>query len=137
MEFYYFPILKSRDAELRAYEKLSEIDKVKILPILELTRSRITQKNQKGSVKKKMEEISRIFSENYFILDLTTEETLDNDEIQNMLLSNNDGYKEWVDFVMKYNELGLNFIPCIHYNPDRCGIHQLVGGDRHPQHRKR
>lgn len=118
MKFYYFPILKSRDAELRAYEKLSEADKAKILPILELTRSRITQKNQKGSVVKKMQEISRIFSKNYFILDLTTEETLDNDEIQNMLLSNNDGYKKWVDFVMEYNELGLNFIPCIHYNPD-------------------
>lgn len=52
MKFYYFPILKSRDAELRAYEKLSDTDKIKILPILELTRSRITQKNQKGSVKK-------------------------------------------------------------------------------------
>lgn len=118
MKFYYFPILKSRDSELKAYKELSTEDKKKILPILELTRSRITQKNRNGSIEKKMKEITEIFVDNCFILDLTTEETLDNDEIQSMLLSNDNGYKKWVDFVMKCRDSGLNFIPCIHYNPD-------------------
>lgn len=117
MKYCYFPILKSRESELRAYKELTKENKGKILPILELTRSRITQKNKNGSIEKKMEEIADIFDRNCFILDLTTEETLDNDQIQEMLLSNNDGYKKWTDFVEKYRSR-LNFIPTIHYNPD-------------------
>ncbi len=116
MEYYYFPILKSRNSELKAYRELSNKYKKNILPILELTRSRISQKNKNGPVEKKMEEIITIFDSNRFILDLTTEETLDNEQIQEMLSSNN-GYEKWVNFVNQYREKA-NFIPTIHYNPD-------------------
>lgn len=52
MKFIYFPILKSRVSELKAYEKLSYHDKQNILPIVELTRSRISKYNQGGSIEK-------------------------------------------------------------------------------------
>ncbi|WP_104697781.1 MULTISPECIES: beta family protein [unclassified Helicobacter] len=117
MEYYYFPILKSRDSELRAYKELSNEDKKKILPILELTRSRITPRNRNGSIEKKMEEVVSIFAGSCFILDLTTEETLDNDQIQDLLLSNENGYEKWVNFVNQYKSR-VSFIPTIHFNPD-------------------
>lgn len=117
MKYCYFPILKSRDSELKAYKELSIEDKKEILPIVELTRSRISKKNENGSVEKKMEEIADIFVENRFILDLTTEETLDNTQIKEMLFSNGNGYEKWITFINQYKSR-LNFIPCIHYNPD-------------------
>lgn len=119
MDFVYFPILKSRVSELKAYEKLSYHDKQNILPIVELTRSRMSKYNQGGSIERKMEEIKKIFNNNLFILDLTTDDTLKNPQIDRMLLSFENGYKEWVDFICKViKEYKLNIIPCIHYNPN-------------------
>lgn len=123
MKYYYFPIFKSRHSELRAYKELSSNDKKDILPILELTKSRVSKNNENGSVEKKMEEIIEAFGDNYFILDLTMEDTLKNDEIDKMLFVD-DGGKAWTNFVKKYQNR-LNFIPCIHYSPD-CPVDMLV-----------
>ncbi|ENQ6619329.1 hypothetical protein ACEQHX_000665 [Campylobacter lari] len=115
MEYVYFPVMKSRNSELKSYQELSRNIKNKILPIVELTRSRISKNNLNGSVDKKMEELSVIFSDHKFILDVTLEKTLSNHEISN-LLDCKDGYRAWVNFVIKYKEK-MNFIPCIHFNP--------------------
>lgn len=120
MSFVYFPILKSRTSELRAYENLSIQAKQEMLPIIELTKSRISKNNPEGSIEKKIEEIKKLLNDNFFILDLTTDETLKNPQIDRMLLNHQGGYKEWVDFVGKIvNNYKLKIIPCIHYNPDR------------------
>ncbi|RDU63550.1 beta family protein [Helicobacter sp. MIT 14-3879] len=120
MSFVYFPILKSRTSELRAYENLSIQSKQEMLPIIELTKSRISKSNPEGSIEKKIEEIKKILDSNLFILDLTTDETLKNPQIDKMLLNYQDGYKEWVDFVKKIIiDYNLKIIPCIHYNPKR------------------
>lgn len=120
MDFIYFPILKSRTSELKAYEKLSNHIKQNILPIVELTKSRVSKHNQDGLIEKKIEEIKKIFDNNLFILDLTTDNALKNFQIDKMLLSSNDGYKEWVNFIQKViKEYQLNIIPCIHYNPSK------------------
>lgn len=120
MGFVYFPILKSRTSELRAYENLSIQAKQEILPIIELTKSRISKNNPEGSIEKKIEEIEKLLNDNLFILDLTTDETLKNPQIDRMLLNHQGGYKEWVDFVGKVvNDYKLKAIPCIHYNPNR------------------
>ena len=42
MEYFYFPALKTRSSELRAFSKLE--NKNEILPILSLTKSRISKK---------------------------------------------------------------------------------------------
>lgn len=120
MGFVYFPILKSRTSELRAYENLSIQAKQEMLPIIELTKSRISKSNPEGSIKKKIEEIKKILDSNLFILDLTTDDTLKNSQIDRMLLKSQNGYKEWVDFIKKIiNTYNLKIIPCIHYNPNR------------------
>lgn len=55
-----------------------------------------------------------------FILDLTTDNTLKNPQIDRMLLSFENGYAEWVNFIGKViKEYKLNIIPCVHYNPSR------------------
>lgn len=120
MGFVYFPILKSRTSELRAYENLSIPAKKEILPIIELTKSRVSKSNPEGSIEKKIEEIKKILNDNFFILDLTTDDTLKNPQIDRMLLKSQNGYKEWVDFIKKaIDDYNLKIIPCIHYNPNR------------------
>ncbi|WP_334085048.1 beta family protein [Helicobacter typhlonius] len=119
MDFVYFPILKSRTSELRAYENLSIPAKKEILPIIELTKSRVSKSNPEGSIEKKIEEIKKLLNDNLFILDLTTDDTLKNPQIDKMLFSFENGYAEWVNFIKKItNEYKLNIIPCIHYNPN-------------------
>lgn len=117
MNFFYFPILKSRTSELKAYENLSSRVKQNILPIVELTKSRISKNNENGSIEKKIEEIKKIFDNNLFILDLTTENTLKNPQIDEMLLSYTNGYDKWTEFVEKLSK-SFKIIPCIHYNPN-------------------
>lgn len=53
MLYYYFPAFKTRDSELRAYNKLNDSVKDKILPIVSLTRSRISKTNVDGNLEKK------------------------------------------------------------------------------------
>ncbi|MBR2149019.1 MAG: hypothetical protein IJ965_06300 [Campylobacter sp.] len=48
MEYFYFPALKTRSSELRAFSKLE--NKNEILPILSLTKSRISKNNLTGSI---------------------------------------------------------------------------------------
>lgn len=117
MEYNYFPILKTTDAELKGYEKLPLEVKKGILPIFELTRSRRTPLNQNRAIQRNIDRIKIQITKNPFILDLTTEAQLKNEEIDDILEGNEDGYKKWVDLVKQLKDDGLNIIPVIHYNP--------------------
>ena len=114
-KFNYFPIIKTREAEIKGYSNLSEKTMNTICPILELTRSRRSKKNKDGIIKKKIEKLHPVFHNRTFILDLTVSESLSNKEISEML-NNEDGYKKWCDFIMKFKSDFPLVIPVIHYN---------------------
>ncbi|MCI6695050.1 MAG: beta family protein [Campylobacter sp.] len=115
MKYFYFPALKTRSSELKAFSKLE--NKNGILPILALTKSRISKNNPIGSIDKKMNELKEDFKNIHFILDVSTEESLINSEIGDLLVSD-DGFKNWVEFIKKYKRDFKNLIPCIHFSPD-------------------
>lgn len=121
MLYYYFPAFKTRDSELRAYNKLNDSVKDKILPIVSLTRSRISKTNVDGNLEKKIDDIEKIFKNRFFILDLATENSVINAKISELFNSYHDGYAKWVDFIKKCKDKLPNLIPCIHFNPDYIG----------------
>ena len=110
--FQYFPLLKTTDAELKAYANLDATVKDGILPVFELTKSRRTKKDPTGKISKRVEQLAEFSEGRPFILDLTTEPTLSNTEIAGLLNASEDGYREWRDFVGGIE----NVIPVIHYN---------------------
>jgi hypothetical protein len=113
--FCYFPVLKTKDAELRAIKSVDSVTRKKILPIYELTKSRITKKNTVGDIAKRMEQISEIQKGAPFILDVTTDVKQTNQQISNILLSDG-GYEYWQALLGAY--AGLNIIPAIHINQE-------------------
>lgn len=113
----YFPILKTTDAELKAYENLNQVVKDGILPIFELTKSRFSSKNPTRTINKRIDKIKELIAQNPFILDLTTEPQLTNEEIDNMLQDNTNGYEKWVELIKNIKQENYNIIPVIHYNP--------------------
>lgn len=115
MDHLYFPIIKTRDAEMKAISKLSYNVKDKILPIFELTKSRRTKNVPDGDIHKKMAEIKNSMGERPFILDLSINKNYTNPQIET-LLSPENGYYEWVYFLKSYNH--LNIIPMVHLYDD-------------------
>lgn len=115
MDINYFPLIKTRDAELRCMSNLSSEIVKSILPIYELTKSRKTKKAPDGDIHKRMEEIRNIQKDNPFILDLSINPKYINSKIE-QLMSPEYGFKEWQDFLNFYKE--LNIIPMIHLYED-------------------
>lgn len=111
----YCPIFKTTDAELKAYFFLDSKVKDGITPIFELTRSRRSKNNPEGDVELKLKKLFELCENHPFILDVTTEESLSNNQTT-ALLDNTDGFANWVAFVKKHQN-GM-IIPCIHYNPE-------------------
>jgi len=117
METYnYFPILRTKDAELNGFAELSEKAKTALLPIFELTRGRRTKKDKVGDVNKRIDRILELVDGGRFILDLTTDPRASNKQIDNMLHDSGDGFKEWRTFLSNLNT--KQCIPIIHYNPN-------------------
>lgn len=114
----YFPILKTTDAELKAFGHLDNAVKDKIIPIFELTRSRKSKKNMGRSINKRLESLESIVCKNPFILDLTTEKLLSNEQIEDILNDFSGGFPLWVKLVKEQKEKGLNIIPVIHYDEE-------------------
>ncbi|HFM4333422.1 TPA: beta family protein, partial [Escherichia coli] len=114
-KFNYFPIMKTRDAELKAMSKLSSGVFDHILPIYELTKSRKAKIAPDGDIHRRMLTIKDIQGERPFILDLTSNEKYINDQIR-QLVDEKDGYYEWRYFINLYNH--LNIIPMIHIYDD-------------------
>lgn len=118
-ELIYFPIIKTRDSELRCFEHISDDDFEKILPIYELTKSRKTKKAPDGDIYRRMKQIGKIQGERPFILDLSTNEKYINPQIE-QLLSEHDGFKEWQYFLFDLHS-NLNIIPMVHLYEDDDG----------------
>jgi hypothetical protein len=131
MKSKYYPVFKTTIAEYKAFENLSSDVKDGILPICELTRSRITKKNLKGDVVKQAEKLNETMLGKPFVLDLTTEPSQTNIQIETMLKNYKNGFEHWTRFVKQ--NFRSNIIPMIHYNDDASDddhamqINQLLG----------
>ena len=111
----YSPLLKTRDAELRGMENLSDEVLDKILPIYELTKSRKSKKAPDGDIHKRMMKISEIQKGRPFVLDLCTDDKYINPQIE-QLINETDGYYDWRYFLNLYDH--LNIIPMVHLYDD-------------------
>ncbi len=111
-DFHYYPLLKTTDAELKAYSNLDSSVQDNILPIFELTKSRRSTKNPLGKISIRLEQLQDLADGRPFIIDLTTEPSLSNTEIRDLLNDTADGFKAWREFVAQIP----NAIPVIHYN---------------------
>jgi hypothetical protein len=109
----YFPVLKTKDAELRAISSIDKSYRRKMLPIYEITKSRITKKDSFGDIIKRLDQIKNIQGELPYILDVTTDVKQKNNQIENILSPLN-GYECWKDW-LELN-CGTNIVPMIHVN---------------------
>lgn len=116
--FYYFPILKTTEAELKAYNSLNDSVKNNILPIFELTKSRKTKKNPDSELKYKLDKLQETIGNRPFIIDLTIESTYSNKEIEKMIYNGDNGYNNWVSF-LKEQRQKFTIIPTVHYHPNK------------------
>lgn len=109
----YFPVLKTKDAELRAIAAVDKSYRKKMLPVYEITKSRITKKDSLGDIIKRLDQIKNIQGDLPYILDVTTDEKQKNSQIESILSPTN-GYECWKDW-LEVN-CGTNIVPMIHVN---------------------
>lgn len=114
-KFCYFPVLKTKDAELRGISNLPSSVFSKMLPVYEITRSRISKNNPYGDISKRLAQIEKIQAGQPFILDVTTDTKQQNSQIES-ILNHKDGYFCWREFLEAH--AGLNVCPAIHINLD-------------------
>ncbi|MGY3233370.1 hypothetical protein ACVMAJ_000260 [Bradyrhizobium sp. USDA 4448] len=108
----YIPNLKTSDSELRAIRQLSAAVRERILPAFEITRSRVTKKLPRGSVSRRAEQLVEASAISRFILDVTTETDLMNEEMQ-AFFDEAGGYSRWRAFIA--SAFGSEIIPCLLY----------------------
>lgn len=111
----YIPNLKTSDSEIRAIRFLSTSVKGMILPAFELTRSRKTSKLPNGSIDVRMDQLIDAYGGDNFILDVSVEEDLINDEIYSFF-DQKGGYANWRHFIKAHKKKSL--IPCVLYEED-------------------
>ena len=111
----YALLIKTGDSELRALSNSHILSS--ILPIIELTRGRKSKTDKEGAIEKRLNKIKDIFKDKEIILDLTSDETLSNSEIDSFFIPNN-GYYNWVEFLttLKNNNYFQRLIPSIIIN---------------------
>lgn len=124
-KFKYMPILKTRPSENKAYEKLTDAVKDKILPIIEMTGARSykypkTHKTlagvvRPGDINKKIDNILSLVKTRPFILDITDDESLMYDGI-NIIKNPENGYQEWRRFLTKNENFKQLVIPTIQFD---------------------
>jgi hypothetical protein len=110
-EHLYCPIVRTRAAELKGLSELDPTVRAKLLPVIELTRSRRTTRNPGGDVRKSLEATLDIFGDQPFIVDLTSLQSQQNSEIES-LLDASDGFSAWTNFVQ--GQLPRQCIPVAH-----------------------
>lgn len=108
----YFPILKTTVSEIRAIRQLNCTEDSNITPIFELTKSRKSKYDEIGSVYKRIDEISEIVNQNKFILDITSEDSLSNQQIESFFDEHNH-FENWRLFIKSLKERDLNVCPVI------------------------
>lgn len=127
MNYYYFPILKTKPSEIRAYKELNEEVKNYILPIIEMTGARsytypenhknieLAGKKRPGDINKKRKTILDMVGNNKFILDITDDESLHYDGIEQLQQSDN-GYDAWLKFLLADEKFKTQVIPTIQFD---------------------
>lgn len=123
-EFKYFPIIKTRDSELRCFENVKHDEKKQLLPIYELTKSRKTKVAPDGDINRRMTKIGEIQGDLPFILDLSTDPRYCNPQIDS-LLSHQNGFLDWQYFVFDIHG-DKNIIPMVHIYEDEFGVAKEV-----------
>lgn len=108
----YYPIIRTREAELFAFEHISIDSLDSIVPIFELTRSRRTIKDKEGLIEKNIERILNITDGRQFIIDFTTDSELDNSQIAAFSNKAN-GFYNWCNFCLQLKQRNNNIIPCL------------------------
>lgn len=108
----YYPILKTTVSEMRALKQFDCSDSSLIHPIFELTKARKSKYDEIGDVYKRIQEIKDIVKENYFYLDLTSEKSLSNSQIESYFDDFN-GFENWRLFVESLINDGLAVRPII------------------------
>tara|TARA_R110002020_G_scaffold154546_2_gene334468 strand:- start:15824 stop:16861 length:1038 start_codon:yes stop_codon:yes gene_type:complete len=106
----YVAILRTREAELKAFRHLGADTRQSLLPVMEFTRSRRGKKNPTGAVDKCVEEVLSMMGDEPFIADVTTLTAHSSSETQE-LLDPAGGFANWQRFVPR---LGANCIPVVH-----------------------
>lgn len=101
----YSPIVKTGDAEFTALKGLGENVKERMIPIFEITRGRKAKNDKEGSIAKRIKQLKIVYGGHRFIMDLTSEHDLLNNEIKELYTTEN-GYQKWVDFCFNQK---LNF----------------------------
>ncbi|OVZ83838.1 beta family protein [Yersinia kristensenii] len=114
-EYKYFPLIKTRDAELKALSKFDSKYFNETLPIYELTKSRKAKVAPDGDIHRRMSTIKEVQGGRPFILDLTSNEKYINPQIE-QLLNESKGFSEWRYFLDFYRD--LNIIPMVHIYDD-------------------
>jgi len=109
----YFPVLKTKDAELRAISAIDVSYRKNMLPVYEITKSRITKKDSLGDVVKRLDQIKNIQGKLPYILDVTTDPKQKNSQIESILSPVN-GYESWKSW-LELN-CGEQIVPMIHVN---------------------
>ena len=70
MENLYYPLLRTREAELVS---LSNTDLENSLPVIEITKSRTTVKDRIGLIEKNIDKVLNVMKGKPFIVDFTTD----------------------------------------------------------------
>lgn len=125
MDKKYSVIVKTGDSELRAMKNLSIKVLNKILPVVELTRGRAKNTGTKEEPKfiypynSKLEKVKEIFTGIQIALDVTSDEGLSSQEID-QLFDYSNGYANWTSLLNDLSSKGLNLIPSIlrNYNDE-------------------
>jgi len=130
-EYVYFPVLKTRPSEIKAFSLLDEKIKDAILPIIELTGAigytlPKTCKDEskrgirvKGNINSKIEKILSFMEDRRFILDITDDDSLKYDGLSSSnggLLDPADGYKSWISFLTQDSKFKELVIPTIQFD---------------------
>lgn len=115
----YMPVIRTRAAELKAYDNLSPSSKAEMLPVFELTRSRRSPKNQHGDISKNIEQIKKITAGSPFILDVTAIEQLGNIQTSEISSSPDGGFARWCEVVEQFR--GHNVTPLVHVDMANVG----------------
>lgn len=103
MKFTYFPIIKTRAAELSGFSTVDPNIRKNILPIFELTKTRLGHKNGEAiypGLNTQLTKILDIIGKSKFVLEITDDDSLQNRDIRDLLRSDN-GFKNWRNFVME------------------------------------
>lgn len=109
----YYPILKTTVSEIRALKQINCSSTSSIIhPIFELTKARKSKYDEIGDVLKRVKEIKQIVKENYFYLDLTSEDSLSNSQIESYFDEFN-YFENWRNFIESLIADGLKVIPVI------------------------